>query len=449
MLAYIFVPEKLKNIILAFGSAIFLYQGIADSPQAKIYILLFVITIFVNYIVGQFIEMFRKSSKVWLVTGILFNFVWLIFFKYTGFIIDTINVVFVTHFTVKNIALPLGISFYTFQNVSYIVDVYEGRTKSEKNIFNYFLYISMFPQFTQGPVIRYGQIARQIRQRPCKPSADGLKTFIIGLGYKVLLADQIGKLWKDIGNIGFESISPKLAWLGIIAYSLKIYFDFQGYSLMAIGLGRMMGFIIPKNFDNPYLSVTMTEFWRKWHITLGTWFRDYVYIPLGGSRKGGKKLIRNTLIVWLFTGLWHGASWNFILWGFVLFVIMITEKIFTKRFMEKFRFIGHLTMAFLIPVTWLIFAVTDFHDLGIYFSKILPFFSKTEYYYPEKDYVKYLGIYGKYFIAGFILLQKFPKNFYLKLKKEKITSVALAVILIASVYCICKGKSEGFMYFVF
>lgn len=447
MIAYAAVPKQYKNLVIFAGSVVFYSLGV----KKPVYIVLFLLTNLLNFITGQFIENSRYAKKLWLIFGIIFNFWWLIFFKYWSFGTENINAIFHTSLTVKDIILPIGISFYTFQNVSYIIDVYREKTRAEKNFINYGAYISMFPQLIAGPIVTYSTVAKQLRSRThtIHLVEDGLKTFTIGLGYKVLIANQIGGLWSDIAMIGYESISSPLAWMGIFAYSFQIYFDFCGYSLMAIGLGKVMGFELPKNFDNPYLSRTMTEFWRRWHMTLGSWFREYIYIPLGGNRKGKAAQIRNTLAVWLLTGLWHGASWNFVLWGLALFVIMMTEKFWTAKFFNRVKPAGHLYMILLIPLTWLLFAITDFHELGIYFKRLLPFLPQKTYAILDKDYAKYWGIYGKFFIAGILFSTKIPAMIYKKIKNSVFAAILLLIVFWAAVYCMYKGMNDPFMYFRF
>ncbi len=449
MIAYGFSPFKYKNAVIFLGSLIFYSFGVFSTP---IYILLFAITILFNFLIAQLIEEFRKSRRLWLALGLVFNFGWLVFFKYTGFIFENVNSLFGgLSLPMKEIILPIGISFYTFQNVSYILDVYRKKTAAETSFINYGAYISMFPQLIAGPIVTYDTVAKQLRSRShsLKKINEGLKIFTIGLGSKVLIANQIGGLWTDISSIGFESISTRLAWMGVVAYSFQIYFDFCGYSLMAIGLGKIMGFALPQNFDHPYTSVTMTEFWRRWHITLGSWFREYVYIPLGGNRGGTKTTVRNLLVVWLLTGLWHGASWNFVLWGFLLFVILVIEKFAIGKFLNKFRPVGHLYMIFLIPLTWLIFAVTDFSQLGIYFSRLFPVFADKATVVFKEDYIKYWDIYRNFFIAGAIFSTKLPQMIYKKIKNTAFGAIVLLAIFWASVYCMYKGMNDPFLYFRF
>ncbi len=449
MAVYALTPKKLKNAAIFVGSVIFYSFGIGDQ---KIYVYIFLMTILVNFIIGQFIGAYRKKKgRLWLIIGIIFNFWWLVFFKYSGFLLTNVNSLTGSSFTVKNIILPIGISFYTFQNVSYIIDVYRGDAKPEKNFINYGAYITMFPQLIAGPIVKYQTVADQLKFRThsAKRVEEGLKTFTIGLGYKVLLANRIGNLWTEIHNIGFSSISPRLAWMGIFAYSFQLYFDFCGYSKMAIGLGCIMGFDIPQNFDNPYMSTTMGEFWRRWHMTLGSWFREYIYIPLGGSRVSKGKIVRNYLVVWLFTGIWHGASWNFIIWGLVLFALIMLERFAIGDVLTKIRPLGHLYMIMVIPITWLLFAVTDFHQLGVYFSRLLPFFTKSTVVVNKLDYVKYWGIYGKFFVAALFFSTTIPGKIYKKMKNSVFMSFILLAVFWASVYCMYKGMNDPFMYFRF
>ncbi len=447
MLLYGFTPPAYKNAVIFACSVIFYGMGV----KSPVYIVLFLLTLLLNFIIGQFIKDFPKYKKIWLITGIVFNFWWLLFFKYTGFAFENINALFRSELPVKDIILPIGISFYTFQNVSYIIDVYRGTAAAENNIVNYGAYISMFPQLIAGPIVTYQTVAEQLKERKHTifKVEEGLKTFTIGLGYKVLIANQLSGLWNDISMIGYESISTPLAWLGVFAYSFQLYFDFWGYSLMAIGLGKIMGFELPVNFDYPYLSLTMTEFWRRWHITLGTWFREYIYIPLGGNRKGKTRQIINTLAVWLFTGLWHGASWNFVLWGLVLFALIITEKFWTGKFLNKYKALGHCYMFLIIPVTWLIFAVTDFHELGIYFKRLLPFIPQEKSVVLDGDYIKYLKIYWKFFVAGILFSTRIPHKLYERFKKTLVCAVILLAVFWGAVYCMYKGMNDPFMYFRF
>lgn len=453
MLVYGTASKQYKNAIIFLGSIFFYSMGFLEDGIGNMLIKtsLFLLTILFNFIIGEFIQSFRRASKLWLIIGIIYNFLLLIFFKYSGFFLENFNNLFGTELIVKNIILPIGISFYTFQNVSYIIDIYRKNVECEKSFINYGAYISMFPQLIAGPIVTYSTVAEQLKSRThsIKKVENGLKTFTIGLGYKVLLANQLGGMWSDLAMIGYESISSGLAWLGIIAFSFQLYFDFMGYSFMAMGLGEIMDFTIPKNFDYPYLSVTMTEFWRRWHITLGSWFKEYVYFPLGGSRCSKGKIVRNFLVVWLFTGLWHGASWNFVLWGLVLFGLIMLERFLIGDFLNKFRILGHLYMFLVIPLTWLIFAVEDFGSLGVYFGKLFGIASESNVIINSNDYLKYWGIYGKYFIAGVIFSTKLPEMIYKKIKNTPFCAVLLLIVFWAAVYCMYKGMDDVFLYFRF
>lgn len=442
-------PPKYRNAVIFIASMVFYGVGTADRP---LYLLLMLATILVNFILGRLMHTSAHSAKPCLIIGILFNFGWLIYFKYTGFLITSISALLLGHpLAVPDIILPIGISFYTFQNVSYLADVYRKKTEPENSFIRYGAYISMFPQLIAGPIVTYGTVKEQLSHREYSFSGinEGLKTFTLGLGFKVLLANQVGGLWKDIGMIGFESISTPLAWMGIAAYSFQLYFDFYGYSLMAVGLGQMMGFALPRNFNHPYTAVTMTEFWRRWHITLGSWFREYVYIPLGGNRGGTAKTVRNLLIVWLLTGLWHGAGWNFLLWGLALFGVLVLEKFCIGGFMERHRLCGHLYMILLIPLSWLLFAVTDMGQIAVYFGRLFPFLSGKPQAVFAGDYIKYFGIYGKFLLAGLLFSTRIPALVYKKHKDSVLMPLVLLAIFSASVYCMYKGMDDPFLYFHF
>lgn len=453
LLFYGTASKKYKNAVIFIGSVFFYSMGFRDLGTEKLLLntTLFLFTVLFNFIIGEFIANFRKTAKVWLILGVIYNFSLLVFFKYFGFFTENVNNIFGADFTIKNIVLPIGISFYTFQNVSYIIDVYRGNVEHEKNLINYGAYISMYPQLIAGPIVTYSTVAKELRNRThtIAKVENGLKTFTIGLGYKILIANQLGGMWSDLKMIGYESVSSALAWMGIIAYSFQIYFDFMGYSFMAMGLGEIMGFNIPKNFDYPYLSVTMTEFWRRWHITLGTWFKDYVYFPLGGSRCSTGKIVRNSLIVWLFTGFWHGASWNFVLWGLFLFAILMLERFVIGKFLNKYRIFGHLYMFLLIPLSWLIFEVSNFNDMGLYFSKLFGIAAEGNVIINAKDYIKYWDIYGKFFIAGVIFSTRLPEIIYKKIKNSPFCALVLLAVFWASVYCMYMGMEDQFMYFRF
>ena len=455
LVVYYILPKELKNLWVLIGSLGFYIWGSIDTPQ---YILLFFSSIILNYGFGLAIKFSPKKKMLCLTLGLIYNLGWLIIFKYSDFIFTNIKNVFATvdkadafRLPIMNLILPLGISFYTFQIVSYLVDVYKGKIDAEMSIINFAAYISMFPKLISGPITKYSDIKENFHSKALNLDVfnDGLKTFTIGLGLKVILANQIGNLWSDISTIGYESISTPLAWMGVIAFSLQLYFDFYGYSLMAVGLGKLIGFKIPQNFNYPYLTTSMTEFWRKWHITLGSWFREYVYIPLGGNRSGKTRTILNLMIVWILTGLWHGASWNFVLWGFILLIIISIEKLGLKRFLDKYRIFGHLYMMLLIPTTWLVFAISDFPKLIIYFGRLFPFLNTPSTNIFEQDYIKYSDTYGLLLIIGLIFSTNIPHKIYNKIKDSIIATILLLIIFWLSVYLIYIVINDPFLYFRF
>ena len=364
LIVYYVVPTRYKNMILLIGSFVFYAWG------QHFYLLLLMLSIVVNYTFGRLIGERRAQRKPLLILGLIYNFGLLVFFKYTNFFIENINALLTaTHIQIPTISvvMPLGISFYTFQVVSYLVDVYRGEQRPVKNIINLGVYIAMFPQVTSGPIGLYSELEPTLLRRHCSVLnlESGLKTFIIGMGAKMLLANPMGTLWAGMSRYGYETLSCPYAWLGAFGYSFQLYFDFAGYSLMAMGLGQMLGLYVPRNFDHPYISGSMAEFWRRWHMTLGRWFKKYLYFPLGGSRCSFAKTIRNTFVVWAFTGLWHGASWNFILWGLYYGLFILIELLIGKKRMKKIPLvIRHIYNKIVIVVGFGIFYFEDFGQLG-------------------------------------------------------------------------------------
>ena len=345
--------------------------------------------------------------------------------------------------------LPLGMSFYIFKMISFQADIYTGKIEVRPGFINTAVYFSMFPQVTQGPIMRYGEgNFEQERRITLRAVEDGMVFFVIGLGMKVLLADRIGILWNELTKIGYESISTPLAWLGAYAYSFQLYFDFWGYSLMAGGLAMMLGFPLIRNFTHPYAASGVSDFYRRWHATLGSWFRDYVYIPLGGSREGAFKTIRNLLAVWLLTGFWHGGSLNFIIWGVVLGLIIIWEKYPARMLLERFPVLGHLHTIILIPLTWVIFAVTSLQELEIYFSRLFPFFSQGVAVW-KGDIFKYLGIYWPYLLVSVVLCVPAAYNLVVLNRRHPAVIALLTGVFWWSVYMLVNNAGNTFMYFTF
>lgn len=446
--AYYSFPNKFKNIILLIGSLSFYIAGAIKYP---LHILIFILIIISNYTAALLMEKHKRKKRLFLIIGILINLANLGFFKYFPFIITEADNLLPDMNLSLNIVLPIGISFYTFQGISYLTDVYKGKIIAEKSLIKFSVYIAMFEQLIAGPIIKYSDISDKLSQRSLKLKEvfNGIGTFIFGLGLKVLIANPLGNLWTNLKTIGYESISTPLAWIGIFAFSFQIYLDFFGYSIMAIGLGKMLGFEIPKNFNHPYLSKTMTDFWRRWHITLGSWFREYVYIPLGGNKKGTFKTILNLLTVWILTGIWHGAGYNFILWGFVLFLLITCEKYFLNKMLNRCPVIGHIYMIIAIPLTWALFAIDDINQLAVFFTRLFPFFGNNPFSVFRYDYLKYLEMYYPFLISGLIFSTKLPYSILKKIKNKFIIAIILLLILAGSIYCIFKGYNDPFLYFRF
>ena len=358
LLGYYICPKKGRNLFLLIVSLVFYAWG---EPK---YVFLMIFSILVNYIFGRLMDKHRENKKrlkLMLVLSVVIDIGLLSVFKYTDFIITNVNAIFGANFDLLNIALPIGISFYTFQAMSYTIDVYRNDVRVQKNLIDFGMYITMFPQLIAGPIVRYADVQDQLAERSVTTADffEGVMRFVVGLGKKVLLANQMGAVWSDIYALGGD-VSALMAWTGAIAYTFQIYFDFSGYSDMAIGLGRMFGFKFPENFRYPYQSVSITDFWRRWHITLSTWFKEYLYIPLGGNRRGLARQALNLLIVWSLTGFWHGAGWNFVMWGLYYFVILFIEKLFLLKALDKLpKFFLHVYALLLIIIDWVIFASDD------------------------------------------------------------------------------------------
>ena len=369
---YYLCPRALRNLWLLAASLLFYAWG------EPVYIRLMVASILFNYLCGLGVAALQKRekkgiAKTLLILCVVGNIGALGVFKYADLLIGTINGIAGSHLALLELALPIGISFYTFQALSYVIDVYRGTVAAQKNPITFGTYIALFPQLIAGPIVQYKTVEEQLscRRETAAQFAAGIGRFTVGLGKKVLIANQVGALWDTVSALPQAQLAAGTAWLGALAFTFQIYFDFSGYSDMAIGLGKMLGFEFLENFDYPYLSRSITEYWRRWHISLGTWFREYVYIPLGGNRHGLSRQILNLIIVWGLTGLWHGASWNFLLWGLYYGVILIVEKVWLLRPLQKApAAVQHLYSLLLIILGWIIFALTDFSAIGGYFAAL-------------------------------------------------------------------------------
>lgn len=434
-LLYFISPSKIKNIILLIGSLIFYAWG------EPIYISLMIFSTISDFFHGKLIEKYRGTtkSKIFLISGLIINLLMLGFFKYSDFLIGIINGIFNTSIPFLNLPLPIGISFYTFQTMSYDIEVYRGQCKAQKNILDFAVFVTMFPQLVAGPIVNYSQVENELANR--ESNIDniyyGINRFIIGLCKKVLLANNIGIVWTEISSKNFSELSMLTAWLGILAFTFQIYFDFSGYSDMAIGLGKILGFNFPENFNFPYIAKTVTDFWRRWHITLSSWFRDNVYIPLGGNRK---HQLRNIFIVWCLTGLWHGAAFNFVLWGLWFGTILIIEKKFLLKYLEKIpRIFQHIYTMLIVIIGWVFFSVENIKDIFVYLGKMFAFNNIID------NYSIYVVL--NYFII-FILCILFSAPI-LKIKNKNIVSVINCVLFIICIAYIVSASYNPFLYFRF
>lgn len=442
--AYYLMPAKWRNALLLAGSCAFYVFSCLSCPSA---IALLALSALVNWALGITIESRGKNRKIWLWLGVAFNIGILFFFKYISSISQE-ALGFLGKIGFSTVALPLGISFYSFRAVSYLADVYHARCYAEENFGRFALWLSFFPTVLQGPLTRYPAMKPEFdrREYSAEKFVAGLKIFVLGLGYKVLIADRLIRMWQKVCELGWDSVSTPLAWLSIVAYSLYIYFDFAGYSMMAIGVGRMLGFELPENFRWPYASKSMTEFWRRWHITLGAWFRDYIYIPLGGSRNGLWRTLVNLMCVWVFTGIWHGSSWNFVIWGVGLGLIVIAEKLWLKKYLDKWPALGHVYMAILIPLSWAVFAVTDLGALGQLFGKLFPFGAPESEALWKERLVYYIESYWPYLTAGLACCFGIPEWLHKKFEKSILWTIVLIAIFVLSVWFIFRTGSDPFAY---
>lgn len=444
---YFIVPKKVKNIVLFIASMIFYFYG---EPK---YIFLMLAEILVAYIGAILIDKYKKKSLLVLTSFIHIGL--LCIFKYTDFIIQNVNNLLDVKLSLLKIALPIGISFYTFQILSYVIDVYKGKVKVQKSFLKLATYVSLFPQLIAGPIVRYETIEEELdnREHSFENFSYGASRFTIGLGKKVLIANMLGELCNQFTITNEKSVL--FYWIFAISYTLQIYFDFSAYSDMAIGLGRIFGFHFLENFDYPYISKSITEFWRRWHISLSSWFRDYVYIPLGGNRKGLKKQIRNILIVWALTGIWHGASWNFIIWGLLFGIILIIEKMFLAKYLQRLpSFFRRIYVLFIVMISFVIFNASS---IGEAWKNIIGLFGANGESIVNKYTIYYLRSYGVMLFIALIGATPLLRNMILKLKEnEKLEKIINALeplymiflLLIVTAYLV-DNSYNPFLYFRF
>ena len=437
LIAFFLTPIKFRTWTLLFGSLLFYAMGDLRMLPALAG------AVIVNFLFARAQD--GEKSKSLLLFILAIDFGMLAEFKILSQFVD-------------NRLMPVGISFYLFKMISYQMDVYRGKISGDESFVNVAAYFCMFPQIVSGPIMRYEKFKdnpfvqgkSQGRFSVFTMIEDGLRYFVLGLALKVLIADHLAMLWKDIGTIGYESISTPLAWLGAYAYTMELYFDFWGYSLMAAGIGVMLGFPFITNFDQPYGSGSVSEFYRRWHATLGSWFRDYIYFPLGGSRNGSFRTVLNLFVVWVVTGFWHGITLNFILWGVILFVIIVLEKfvVFGKMPAAVGRIIGRFNVFVLIPLTWVVFAINDFGMLGEYFSRLFPFFGQGTNV-NDRDFIKNLGIYWMILVPGVLLLIPRVYEFWENHRNHPVFNILWIILFWGCVYSIAGSAGNPFMYFRF
>ena len=441
LVLYFLVPRHFKNIILLISSLFFYAWG---EPRL---VLLMLVTIAIGYVLGIMMEQDAKRKKLYLLVALVSFLGALGYFKYVDFFIDNINKVTGLSIPLLKIGLPIGISFYTFQILSYTIDVYRGQVKAQKNLIHLATYIAMFPQLIAGPIVRYKDVAAQLEYRThnIDKVAEGIRRFVFGLSKKILIANVLGEICATFRMSNDKSVL--FYWMYAIAFSLHIYFDFSGYSDMAIGLGKIFGFEFVENFNYPYISKSITEFWRRWHISLGTWFRDYVYIPLGGSRVNVPRHLFNILVVWMLTGFWHGAAWNFIVWGLYFAVLLVIEKTFLLRYLEQSKVLSRVYVLFLVVLSFVIFNATSMPQVltdigGLFGCGNLPFVSAEAIYY--------LRSYAVIFVLAMLGATPLPKKLVCKWKVSRyVEPVALLLLLVVITAYLVDGSFNPFLYFRF
>lgn len=443
---YFLMPKRWKNGFLLAVSLFFYFFG------EPVYVLLLLFSSVSDWLHGLYIEEHRnqRSAKIALISSIVINLAMLGIFKYTDFFISTINSVFNADIPLTGIALPIGISFFTFQTMSYSIDVYRGNARAQRNFGTFATYVCLFPQLIAGPIVRYTDVEHDLSSRECRSDAvaDGILRFCAGMGKKVLIANLLGELCANFRM--FDDKSVLFYWIYALSFSLQIYFDFSAYSDMAIGLGKIFGFSFPENFNYPYVSKSITEFWRRWHMTLGGWFRDYVYIPLGGNRVSTLKWLRNIAIVWVLTGFWHGAEWNFVLWGVMFGVLLIFEKLWIGRLLEKLpKVAGHIYTLFFVLLSFVVFnadglagVVEDFK--GMFGALSIPFYNAGTLY----NISSYLFV----LIIAIVGATPMPRRLWKRMTKRTGTvlePIAAVIVLVCATAFIINGSFNPFLYFRF
>ena len=451
LLVYYLVPRKLRNVVILISSLIFYYWG------EQTYVVIMFLSTAIDFTHGMLVEHFKGKgqityAKMAVASSMFFNLLLLLFFKYWDFLASSLQAIGLTFMPVLGIHLPIGISFYTFQTMTYPVDVYRGDAPIQKNPLNVALYVALFPQLVAGPIVRYTTVMAEIahREENLPEFAAGVTRFCFGLAKKMVLANSMGQIADGIFNQTAANLDPGLAWVGALAYTFQIYFDFSAYSDMAIGLGHMFGFRFLENFNYPYISRSVTEFWRRWHISLGSWFREYMYIPLGGNRVSKPRLYFNLFLVWAATGIWHGASWNYVIWGLYFFVLLLVEKLWLGRLLSQLpKAVQHVYTLFFVLVSWAIFAVEDFSHMGVYLRSMFGMapggLTNDNVWYYFTSFLPMLIIAA---VASTPLVTKLWKNLPVKAVKAALPVVLLAGLVFSTAYLV-DATYNPFLYFRF
>lgn len=447
-IGYFIINDNYKNLLLLLGSLIFYAWG---EPK---YIWLMLCSILINYGIGLLMEKYEKQKKLLLILDVIINIGILGYFKYFCFLLQIVYSCMGTTVELTEIRLPIGISFFTFQILSYIIDLYRGHYRAQKNFVHLALYISFFPQLIAGPIVQYKDIDEQLNYRICtlEKTAWGIRKFVYGLGKKVIIANIIARCVDTIYNLDYTDLTGILAWIGAVLYTLQIYYDFSGYSDMAIGLGRIFGFDFQENFNYPYMSCSIQEFWQKWHISLGTWFKEYLYIPLGGNRRGGGRTYLNLVIVFFATGLWHGASFNFILWGLYHGLFQIIERLGLKKFLVKHRVIAHIYTFMIFTFGWVLFRSDNLIQAGVMVKRMLMPWEYTQssilmrrVFGNKTVVVIFAGILG----CGFIQIFMRKAKIFEKIKNSYLEVAYCSMIFIFCIAMLASSTYNPFIYFRF
>lgn len=443
LFVYFLVPKKYKNLVLLIFSLLFYFLG---EPR---YIIILILSCLLNFFFGNMVSK-DKNKKLWLIISIIYNIGQLLVFKYTDFFIENVNNIFNSNINYLYIVMPIGISFFTFQAMGYVFDIYMCKHKPAKKLLDFMTYISLFPQLVAGPIVRYIDVEKELvkRESNCDKFSEGIGRFIIGLSKKVLLANVLGEFAGDLVEVDLLA-----SWLKPILFTLQIYFDFSGYSDMAIGLGLMFGFRFLENFNYPLIASSITDFWRRWHMSLSSWFRDYVYIPLGGNRKGLVKQIRNIFVVWFLTGFWHGASWNFIIWGLYFGVLLVIEKMFLKKIIDKTKIFKYIYTSFIVVISFLIFSTDNTKDIFVSLGNMfmindIPLTSSSTLYFLKSNLLL--------IIISIIGATPLMKNLVLKLENSKYKKIVdtlevacLMGLLVLTTAFLIDASFNPFLYFRF